>query len=101
MKITQILFALTLGLAIKIFKSSAFSYAAKTISLLSNAVTRASTSIEHNWSEREEGDGGRRKKGGSTGQGEESTLIEEDLLFPLIMLLFAGILLWLALEEVR
>jgi hypothetical protein len=50
---------------------------------------------------REEGDGGRREKGESAGQGEESTLIEEDLLFPLTMLLLAKILLWLALEEVR
>jgi hypothetical protein len=101
MKTTQILFALALGLAITIFKSPALSYAAKTISPFSKVVTRPPTSIEHKGSVREEGDGGRCEKNESAGQGEESTLIEEDLLFPLIMLLFAEILLWLALEEVH
>jgi hypothetical protein len=47
MKITQKFFALALRLAITNFKSPALSYAAKTISLLSNAVTCRSASIEH------------------------------------------------------
>jgi hypothetical protein len=66
----------------------------------SNVLTHPSASIEHNGSEREEGDERKREKGGSARQGEESTLIEENLLSPLTTLLIAGILLWLALEEV-